>query len=425
MDALRADHLGCYGYYRDTSPNLDKLTKDAATFKNVVAQSSWTLPSFSSLFTATYPSVHKCDNEKNKLGIFNITIAQILKTQGYRTCAFVESPYLGKEFGLDKGFDNLYLEPYKKTEQAVNKLLDWIKKNRTHKLFILLHTYVTHTPYTPKKPYNKLYDPLYSGNVDPEVEHYASWDTKENGYFEDAELTPIDKHHIIALYDGAIRYVDDIIGSLIVSLKKNHLYKNSLIIITSDHGDSFYEHKMWSHARHIYDEVLRIPLFIKFPRSRFKGREVQSQVRSIDIVPTILDVLKLPKKQITQGKSLLPLLTPEDGRNAQDRIAYSETRRGGKLQRKIVSLRTIRYKYIYHFFPDGVHFIPSKEELYDLKNDPKETRDLIKQERRLGLYMRAKVVNYLKNCEKISSPAVKTNISQETYEKLRALGYLH
>ncbi len=370
IDCLRADHLSLYGYNRKTTPNIDEFSKDAVVFTQAISQSTWTQTSMASLFTSLYPYQHGVDkieeaNGNIVSGVLNeeeTTLAEVLFRNGFLTMAWTKGNHMKSSMGFAQGFmeynDNLGL-----IEKINKSFTKWVSKTGKHYNFLAyLHYNDLHDPYRPKAPYDTMYgvySDVYSG-ID-----FSNWTKSRKEILR--KLTRKDVDQLVAYYDGLLTYTDSHIGLLLDELKRAGLYDDTLIIITSDHGDGFMEHGYLGHSKAPYEELIRVPLIIKFPNSRYGGEIVKSQVRLIDVMPTILDYLGIRVDHSLAGFSLLNLLSAdgkEDGEIDFPGYAYSE--RGDTL-----AIRTEKFKYIYFQRNE------KKEEFYDLVTDPHESDNII------------------------------------------------
>ena len=394
LDTTRADHLGCYGYDKVETPNMDRLAETGILFKNAICQSPLTLPSHSSIFTGTYPFYHGVrDNGGFYLEEDKITFAEVLKEYGWATSAFIGAFVLDSRWGLDQGidyyYDNFDFAKYKTISldsvqreggEVIGAFFEWFEENYHKKFFSWIHLYDPHTPYDPPEPYKTRYS-------------NRPW----------------------GLYDGEIAYVDELIGKVLDKLKEKDILENTLIVIVGDHGESLGEHGENSHGFFIYDAAILVPLIIHFPSSKLGGKRVTVQVETIDIMPTLLKILELPVPHEVQGNSLIPLIMDKNPR--QERLAYSETyfpryRYGWS---ELKSLRSSQYKYI----------LAPKPELYDIVNDPKEQNNIYKQNLKTGKKFEQKL-KILQ--EEMSAKGIEEKgpqkLDEESREKLMALGYI-
>ncbi len=438
IDALRPDHLGCYGYKRNTSPNIDNLAKEGAIFTQAISQGSYTPPSLFSILTSAYPSTHKVDtfgvssNKKIK------TLPEILKTKGY---------YLGlisgrggmSEFNfpeLEKKFDSFY-PPHKKhilANEVTDNAIQWLKLNKNKRFFLWLYYIDPHTPYKPPAPYDKLYanDKFIKENN----EHIPIADeSREEGLSDEYKVIPritavkgiTDINYYISQYDGEISFTDRQIGAILTELKRLDLYDNTLIVITSDHGESMGERNFYFvHGVNLYDELLKVPLIISGRNVIPRGKIINSQVRLIDIMPTILDIVNIQSNNIMQGISLLPLIREKDVPKLD---SFSEGYEGYSEDRKhLTGIRTDKWKFI------EVHNVVTNTytyELYDLENDPRELNNLVLGKPEKVNLFKKKIRDYTSSCEEIRKSILGKDfidkpviLDEETKERLRSLGYI-
>jgi arylsulfatase A-like enzyme len=331
-------------------------------------------------------------------------MAEILQQNGYRTVSFNDGGYVSSRFGFDQGFDLYHSFP--KTSRGtlknrVNRAIKWIKENQGEKFFLFLHTYEVHHPYTPKEEYLALFDTDYSGDLPSHITRDLLLEINDNKMI----INESDKQHIIDTYDAEIKSMDDSFLVLINFLKNNNLFDNTIIIFTSDHGEEFGEHGLMGwHGTTLFDEVLHIPLIVKFPNSLFSSTAVSQQVSSMDILPTLLDVLDIPKEKIFEGTSLMSLVKGK----RKKMYAVSEMGSYGK------SIRTQAWKYCR---------IRSSELLFNLANDPNEQSDVASEQLDVTNRLKTVLESFLVK-RRISLPENKANLDKETLEQLKDLGYI-
>jgi arylsulfatase A-like enzyme len=315
LDTLRADHLSLYGYERPTSPTLDSLAAESVVFDNALAQSSATLPSHHSLFQSRLPSLVRLDLP---------TLAGIFRANGYRTAGFTDGGFVSKEYGFDRGFQR-YDEFRGGLAVSLPKFEAWLGEGGGEPWYVFLHTYSIHTPYAPPSPYDTMFYPEYEGPVTPRGT--AEICRKIRRLFEyadfngDMHLSASDRREIEALYDGGIRYTDDLVGKLLQILRDKRLLEDTLLVILSDHGEEFWDHGSVMHGHTVYQELLRVPLVMRLPDARYGGRRVSDLVRLLDVAPTVLELAGLQRPDTFQGRSLLDVL---DGPDAPPRTVVSE-----------------------------------------------------------------------------------------------------
>jgi len=341
LDTLRADHLGCYGYARDTSPNLDRFAKEGVLFESMTAASSWTVPSHMSMFTSLYPSVHGVEDTKKQLGEAVPTMAEILAKHGYTTAGFVTGPSLNHSMGFHRGFgfyddftvtlmhdENLFhdLDADKSginqvpTNHVITNLATaWLHKNAGEKFFLFLHYWDCHNDYIPPEPYDRKFYLEYEGpengrnvtNRQAELERSASPETKKR---------------LIALYDGEIAHTDAHVGKMLAALDELKLSERTLVIIVSDHGEGFWEHGRLHHGNNLYEELIHVPLLMRLPGVLPAGLRVKGNASHVDVLPTLLGLLGLPQQNAIHGSDLSQACRGKG--DAPDRPIYSELNYG-------------------------------------------------------------------------------------------------
>lgn len=412
LDTLRADRLHCYGNPRRTSPFIDQLAKDSVVFRHAYAPSPWTLPSHLSLFTSQYPGsffrgvlgyefagrklVHPVDY---RVGPDARLLAEVLKQHGYDTVGYHGGGYVHSVYGFDRGF-RIYkpVEKDRPFSQGAAYLRG--RKKSDKPFFLFLHTYIIHQTYRYENVFgvDKKQRPKGLEGVDfvmatLDGQFIITMDEKSPLYRWKPNPEQID--YFKTVYDGGIRYADMLLGTLLETLKDMSFYDDALIVVLSDHGEEFWEHipeHSPEHNHSLFDELLHVPLMVKFPGRARAGQEVQSTVRLIDVAPTILEVTGIPVAELAPlGESLLPLLNPK--KEAMNRELFAGYTQMGPMR---YAVRTAHYKYIYA--PQSVSFLPSfavpEEALYDLKNDPEERVNLVDKSTRVVKMMRAKLRDY-------------------------------
>lgn len=375
VDTLRPDHLGCYGYKRPTSPNIDQLAGSGVLFEHVVSQCPWTLPSFATVLTSLYPSQHGAGIYMARMRTSFPTLAEILSARGYVTGAIINVSVLRPEFGVDRGFDY-----YDATEPGTKRValevtedaLRWIGENKDRPFFMFVHYFDPHLSYAPPAPYDTLFDTDYRGRIGNSFDQEAYEVLAPVLFNEDDPQAEADWNHIKALYDGEIAYTDEAVGTLLEGLADMALARNTLIVFLSDHGEEFIEHKGYGHGHTLYQEVINVPMIFSLPGVLPEGVRAARQVRLVDVAPSVLDVLGIETDAAFEGVSLKPLLTGEGSVGKRQaslfppEAAFSEgLRRGG--ERKGVT--AYPWKFVYHV-PTG------SEMLFNLYEDPAETQNV-------------------------------------------------
>ncbi len=358
IDTLRADHLGAYGYQRPTSPNLDRIARQGVVFENHISSTSWTLPAHAALFSSLPDSVHGCTDTDRVLAEDITTLAERFGAAGYETAGFFAGPYLHPAFGLGQGFEHyenctsyasaldgapaaqwamdldvMHQSHRDITNPSVFKAFTrWIDEPGRGKFFIFVHLWDVHYDFIPPSPYDTMFDPDYTGSV-----------TGENFFFDrsiNPNMPPRDLEHLVALYDGEIAWTDEYLGHIIARLETLGVLDDTVIAITSDHGTAFFEHGLKGHRNSLFDELIRVPLVIRYPASIEAGTRISTQTRSIDIGPTLLDLAGLATGDDIHGHSLLTLV--RDKQLDFDNEAVSEL---FSLGQRVRTLRTRRWKF--------------------------------------------------------------------------------
>ena len=388
VDTLRADHLGCYGYKQIRTPNIDALASESARFERAYTPVPVTLPAHTVIFTGTYPAFSGMhDFSGNKLNPKQPTLASLLKGQGYTTGAVIGSAVLDSRFGLNQGFDFYYdhfdfnrlqesnLEEMERPGNVVADVaLDWLGKNRQNKFFLWMHLYDPHYPYRPPPPYSEQY--------------------KDR------------------LYDGEIAFADVQVGRLISFLKANNIYRNTLIIVTGDHGESLGEHGEKTHGFFIYNATLHVPVIIHLPGST-STKTVFELVSLADLMPTVLQALKVDIPTEVQGHGLLPLMVPTKAGETRNLYAETFLPRLHFNWSELRAVETEKYQFI-----DA-----PKPELYDLSKDPGETQNLYADKKAVAEELRNRLNTLISQYSAGQELAEKTGLDPALMERLKSLGY--
>ena len=420
LDTLRADHLGCYGYYPNTSPSIDTFAAENILFENAVVQAPNTLPSHMSIMTSLYPSFHKVTNSSFPLDEDLLTLAELLKAGGYQTVAFTDGGYVSGSFGFNQGFD-IYDDHGGGIENILPKAIQWLDTNRSEPFFLFLHCYDIHSPYNPPPPYNSMFhDFSYPSGLVPSNRNLSS------AYMRKLWLTDEDVQHFIAFYDGGIRYTDENIGRFLSYLKNSGLYDDSLIIITSDHGEEFNEHGSFLHWQIYFRPNLHVPLIIHIPSFKKTPVKITNLVRSIDLLPTILDSAELPAHQGAQGKSLLPLVRQRKGFiNIFVRAITALFKKGPKVSfAEQQPSRHLHYRSI--ITDDGYQLIgaPYSQQikLFNLKKDPLARNNIYKDNKDKA----EKLLSQLNETysRQQDQETARPSLDDRIREQLQVLGYI-
>ncbi|MBN2105757.1 sulfatase [bacterium] len=391
IDALRADHLSCYFYKRNTSPCIDAMVKDGSKiFTNAYTAAPYTMASLPSIITSSYPFQHGCMEVGSVLPDSAVTVSEILEEQGYKTVFVSDQSSLFKRWHFDQGFSvklNALVFEASPLRKIIGERLSWFSAGLTSRnclprtlsllhylnryrsekpLFIWYHMYWdTHTPYLPPPPFrNEFTNKDYKGTIDGEIE------TLFRVMRSEIPCEETDLQHLIDLYDGNILFADYQVSCMIKKLREKRIFDNSLFILSSDHGESLGEKGFFSHVVNLYEPNLKVPLILKYPGTHSFSAS-QDIVRTIDIAPTITDQLGLPHIDLFFGKSL---------NNPGDRVAFSMTPQfnsqgpaGWTGKETQIAMRKGTYKFIHN-----VHM--GLSELYDLSMDSDEVTNLIEKD---------------------------------------------
>lgn len=326
IDSLRPDHLGAYGYERaGISPNIDGLAAEGIVFERPVSTTTWTLPAHASMLTGLYPAVHGVHSDGDRLPEAAVLVSEALETAGYATRAVVSAPYLNAAFGFDQGWDlyddaagvfenrpaNADDSHWGATSPEVHRraveALDAVGEGP---FFLFVHYWDVHYDYAPPSPYDTMFDPDYEGTV-----------TSLNFHWNDEihrGMAPRDLRHIVALYDGEIAYTDSYLGLLFDELRARGVWDDTLVVLTADHGDEFFEHGAIGHRRTLFEEVVRVPLVLRLPGIVPAGRRVEAAVSLVDVLPSVLDLLGVANRPVLSSASLVPLWERGHGELSDD-----------------------------------------------------------------------------------------------------------
>ncbi len=421
LDTVRADHLSCYGYHRNTTPGIDRIAGECVFFSGASTPISHTMPAHTSLFTSRYPREHKALYNGWKYREKFPLLAESMKAAGFNTGAIVASGILKSRRGLNKGF-NFYEDEFeasrfresrqegkkfrKTADEVVDRAIEWLK-GQDHKVpvFLFLHFFDAHDEYdfTPEK--YKLMFP-----TDPELVSIMQRRGQDSMYID-----------LINQYDGSIRFIDDELLRLWESLKQADIYDNALIIITSDHGEGLGEHDWYKHGLYVYEEQMHVPLIIRFPKSEHAGKSIDAMVNLVDIAPTILDFCGLPPLPDLRGYSLLPVV--KGGKDRVRKYQFYERRWYPEENQKRIQnwapgekrgIRDERWKYIFASMDD--------DELFDLEKDPHELDNIISRHPEMAGALREQLDKYVGMVE--IGELRPQRLDRESRKELEALGYL-
>ena len=456
IDTLRADHLSFHGYERDTSPNLRALADRSIVFENAVSQRTFTAPALATVLTGTYPPTHKTYDNQSHLRLTNVTLAEMMQSEGYHTAAATGNPGLGRTFKFDQGFDSFEVVDIR-GEESVFGLDPWeakllndlafplLESLKDQQFFLWLHYMDPHGPYIVIDEYKDLYasDPWaerHEGNKVPaHSQKFLYGPILDDPYYQNLELD-----FFISQYDAEIKYLDDKLGELFAFMDELGLWSNTLLVITADHGEGFGEHRN-AYFQHYdpYEHTAHVPLIFVHPDLP-GGKRISRAVSTIDILPTVLDLLGLAPSSIAQGQSLASLLQSDDPTGTRP---YHFTAGVGRPNYITQAVRTDTHKLIMDFrretfaldalieafgelwmpedFFNPYRYRMSIFELYDLREDPGERRNLASQEPEIVAELSEALWAWMDAAlyEGRHHESQQAGIDPGIQEALRALGY--
>ena len=414
VDTWRKSELGFYEPSVSTTPHLDRRREQFVRFDHAISQAPWTGPAHLALFYSRQPPVAHWEWDV-------LSLTQILGRYDYATAAFTDGGWLGRGGGIDAGFDHLE-SPEGQGQgliplgEKLAQVTSWLEEGMQEPFFLFVHTYHTHATYDPDPDYLRpLHEDDYEGRFTGDVKQLLEVNRlRLSG--EVPEVTAPDVEYVRALYRAEIREVDEFLERLFTDLEARGLWDEMLVVVTSDHGESFLERGFFEHGTGLYDELLNVPLLIKLPRdSATPSGTVTAQVELLDLPPTILDLIGVPSPDDLEGRSFLSLLAgqtsaPYDKRYARSAVAdiphYGDAKQ---------SVRTEEWKYIFH--PAS-----GREELYRLTTDLEEHYDVAEAHPDVVASLR----EFLQDPDRIEALESLTapNLGPEDREILKALGYI-
>jgi arylsulfatase A-like enzyme len=392
IDTLRPDHVGAYGYSRPTTPRLDALAREGLLAEDAVSTSSWTLPAHLSLLTSVDPGAHGGVDMEHGFNGRIPTLAETLKRAGFAAQAVTSHLYVSSVYGVDRGFDHLDFHQDRKATDVADRALDVLDRHGDRPFFLFLHFYDPHWHYDPPASTRATFERPYAGNVT------GLW----QDFSKRERVSAADVQHLLDLYDGEVRYVDDEIGRVLDHLKSRDLDRNTLVVVTSDHGEEFQEHGSWEHQKTLYEEVIRIPLLMRGPG--VSPRREPAQVSLLDVAP----------RPHAQGANLLA--------SPGTREAYGETDHTTDGTHKLF-LRGAQGRWKTIVSLSRADKSLRATEWYDLATDPAEKRR-VSPPSDVGEALRRRAVGRWQTgrAQSVSGPTVA--LTPEQRDRLRALGYV-
>jgi arylsulfatase A-like enzyme len=390
IDCLRADHVGAYGYHRDTTPRIDELAKDGVVFRTAVSTAPWTLTAHMAMLTGLPPSIHGATRQ-SKLDSSVPYLPELLAQSGYRVDGIVSVPHLSQHFGFERGFHSYLF--------SMDPGAD---------------------PYAAPTDFRMRF-----GERPPDISDLLS-----KVLHDEAPRNQEEIDQVINLYDGELAYVDQELGRFFDGLKAARLYERSLIVVSADHGEAFYEHGFWKHTQTLYEEMVRVPLIVKWPADSLTG-SVETLVSQVDIFPTVLEAAGLDppgtwatglRRHVDRGSEEI------DNRTVVTEVTWDAIPTRPAMMK--ISFRNEEFKYIATLDGPAVNELNASgvrtEELYDLNGDPSERENLLLKSDGELRFFREKLGDYFAEARALRAarrgePVI---LDETVLEKLRSLGYV-
>jgi arylsulfatase A-like enzyme len=417
LDTLRADHLGAYGYTRPTSPNLDAFAARGLLFQWAISQAPWTRPSHRSMLTGVYPA--------SRGGRESPMIGETLYRAGYETFAVTGGGQVDSTLGFDRGFGIYRVWDWIHEPQ---RMVDWAagRAQRTDRpFFAFLHCYETHEPYTHARFAEGMPSGRLTGEFSKEI-----WNRLRKRFSDD------EMRYAEALYDGDIAYTDARLGEFFAEFEKAGLLADSIVIVTSDHGEQFWENGSWGHGQNLHDHQIHVPLLVFLPdavrddlarasRERQKGPPltqgaIEDQVELVDLYPTLLELLGIELEGPVNGRSLVSLLQGQGALPARE--AFAEHTNVKEHEQK--ALRTPRFKFIVSIPRKSSNVTGESYEIYDLKRDPAEQKNLAPGLPDRVSELRVRIGRIMDGTDLALEEEVPAEIDDDLRNQLKALGYI-
>src|SRR4051812_46904672 len=313
IDTVRRDHVGAYGYPRPTTPRFDAFAREGLIADDAVSTSSWTLPAHLSMLTGVDPGRHGGIDMRHGFNRSVPTVTSLLRGAGFATRAVTSHLYVSGVYGVDDGFDHLDFRQDRKATEVADRGIDLLDRVGDRPFFLFLHLYDPHWHYDPPDWARRQFETSYSGPLTGVWQDFSRRDR--------ASVSEADLAHLLALYDGEIRYADTEVGRVLDHLAARGLDRSTLVVITSDHGEEFLDHGSWEHQKTLYEEVVRVPLALRGPG--VGARREHAQVSLADVAPTILAFAGVTAPASMAGRSLLASFTSTSTSAARE--AYGET----------------------------------------------------------------------------------------------------
>jgi len=416
IDTLRADHLGVYGYPKPVSPHLDALAAESVVFDRAYAQSGWTRTSVASILTGLPPFAHRVLGRADALPASVPSLAALLQASGYQTAGFVANVNVAPELGFGRGFDTyvpIYLQHDPPRAGWLNEgLLSWLRGRQSGApFFAYLHSMEPHDPYDPPEPFHRRFAPHLTTTLrSPAAEGIAAALARHPEWTQEEIRADFE-----ALYDGEIAANDEEIGHLVQALRAAGLYDDTLIVVVSDHGEELLDHGLWGHGHSLYSEILHVPLILKLPGGRGAGERRGDTAGHVDILPTLLAAAGVRIPAEVQGRDLLAGSTGAAG--VDDAPVLSLLQLDGAGMASVIE----EGRQLIQWRPDQP---AGRLEMYDLRTDPHERRDLMGRDLLWAGFMSSRL-RELRRTHERAFAAPRVPLDGELGKRLHALGYVH
>jgi arylsulfatase A-like enzyme len=430
LDAVAAKHLRPWGYARETTPQIDRLSERGAVFTSAFSQSAATFSSVPSYWTGMNPaSLQFAITLPDDV----VVIPEAFQSIGFRTAGFSENPNVNETRGYARGFDTFQLYLPKSVDRTADgfsldsrrtmrDVTEWIARSRDEPWFCYVHLLRPHDPYNSPEPYGSLFTSSYEGNAEGNLAWF-----RENGF----QANPRDTAHLIDLYDGNLAYADHLVGELLSQLDQWGELEDTWVVLTSDHGEAFMQHGRLTHATTCYDEMIHVPLVIVPPhRAEYGAVTTDALIDLTCLFPTLAEVYGFDVPQTFDGVSLIPLMQGQE--LAGKPLIYSQAMQNASdLKPNLFAARTAEHKYVArikdHVYERPIEF--TSEELYDLVSDPGEQSNLLLDPERavagseLHQNFRRRVYEYIE-AGGTEPGSEEENLREDVRDSLRALGYV-
>lgn len=404
VDTLRKDHLGCYGYYRDTSPNIDRLAGKSVVYDNAFSQAPWTLPAVASLLTSRYPAELGIQGFNKRIPDSEVFLQEVLSAHGYTTHAVVSHDFVGAKWGFNQGFDSF--ESFagghrtissEKVTEAAQRIVERIDEIPT---FLFVHYFDPHFLFMEHENHRFSESP-----PDIETEWWSLPYKQLRARARMGQLSAEQRDHLVDLYDSEIAFTDHHLGRLLGQLETAGRMDDTIVIFTADHGEEFLDHGGLGHTATVFNELINVPLIIKWPGTEKPARSMR-YVAHVDLLPTLLDYIGIPLDHDVSGMHM--------GKRGPTSPIFSETR---------------RYQKVSAVIRDGVKLVYDERNessrYFDLQSDPAERTPLPELKSENGLV--ADLIDYQRQAQeglaRLAGDA-EIEISDAEREKLEALGYI-